>query len=79
MLVTVLSSHAGDDAAEVTLSQCDVDAESCWRWCCQVMLVIVLQLEVVLAVLRLRNPRARSIEVLSQREEVRYSCYRVVE
>jgi hypothetical protein len=79
MLVTVLSSHAGDDAAGVTLSRCDVDDESCWRWCCQVMLVIMLQLEVVLAVLRLRNPRARSIEVLSQREEVRYSCYRVVE
>jgi hypothetical protein len=30
MLVTALSSHAGDGAAEVTWPWCDVTAESCW-------------------------------------------------
>jgi hypothetical protein len=29
MLVTILPSHAGDDAAGVTWPQRDVDAESC--------------------------------------------------
>jgi hypothetical protein len=53
MLVTVLPSHVGDDAAEATWSRHDVDAESCWRQryrgnlatarCrCQVMLATVL-------------------------------------
>jgi hypothetical protein len=30
MLVTMLSSHAGDDTVEVTLPWHDVDDESCW-------------------------------------------------
>jgi hypothetical protein len=34
------------------------------------MLVTTLQLEVVLAVVRLHSPRDQSIEVLSHREEV---------
>jgi hypothetical protein len=38
------------------------------------MLAIALQLKVVLAVVRLRNPRDQSIEVLLHREEVGYSC-----
>jgi hypothetical protein len=38
------------------------------------MLVMALQLKVVLAVVRLHNLRDRSIEVLSHREEVGYSC-----
>jgi hypothetical protein len=33
---------AGDGAAGVTLPGHDVDAESCWRWCCWVILVMVL-------------------------------------
>jgi hypothetical protein len=36
--------------------------------------VMALQLEVVLAVVRLRSPRAQSIEVLSQCEEVKLAC-----
>jgi hypothetical protein len=40
--VTMLLSHAGDGAAEVTLLQRDVDAESCWRQCCLVMLAMAL-------------------------------------
>jgi hypothetical protein len=43
------------------------------------MLVMVLQLKVVLAVVRLRDPRDWSIDVLSHREEVGYSCWPVVE
>jgi hypothetical protein len=35
MLVTVLPSPAGDDAAEATWAQSDVDAKSCWRWRCR--------------------------------------------
>jgi hypothetical protein len=42
MLVMVLPSHVGDDAVEVTWPSCDVDAESCWRHCCRVMLMMVL-------------------------------------
>jgi hypothetical protein len=34
-----MSSHAGDGATGVTWPRRDVDAESCWRRCCQVMLV----------------------------------------
>jgi hypothetical protein len=37
-------------------------------------MVMVLQLKVVLDVVRLCSPRAQSIEVLSHREEVGYSC-----
>jgi hypothetical protein len=79
MLPTVLSGHAGDGAAGVTWLWCDVDIESYWRWCCRVMLSMMLQLKVVLVVLRLHSPRTRSIEVLSQREEVRYSCWLIAE
>jgi hypothetical protein len=35
---------------------------------------MVLQLKVVLAVLRLRSPRAQSIKLLSQCEEVGLAC-----
>jgi hypothetical protein len=38
------------------------------------MLALVLELKVVLAMLRLRNPQARSIEVLSQCEEDGLAC-----
>jgi hypothetical protein len=38
------------------------------------MLMMALQLKVVLDVVRLRGPRDQSIEVLSHREEVGYSC-----
>jgi hypothetical protein len=31
MLVTMLSSHAGDDAAKATWPLRDIEAESCWR------------------------------------------------
>jgi hypothetical protein len=31
MLTMVLPSHAGDDIAEATWPQRDVDVESCWR------------------------------------------------
>jgi hypothetical protein len=64
MLVTLLSSHAGNGAAGVTWLRRNVDAESSRRWCCQVMLVMVLQLKVVLVVLRLRSTRPQSIGVL---------------
>jgi hypothetical protein len=37
------------------------------------MLAMAVQLKVVLDVVRLRSPQDRSIEVLSNREEVRYS------
>jgi hypothetical protein len=67
-------SYAGDGAIEVTWPQHDVDVESCWRQCCHVMLVIVLQLKIVLAIVRLCNPQTRSIEVLSQCEEVELAC-----
>jgi hypothetical protein len=30
-LAMMLSSHAGDDVAEVTWPQCNVDVKSCWR------------------------------------------------
>jgi hypothetical protein len=39
------------------------------------MLAMGLQLMVVLVVVRLRSPQAQSIEVLSHREEVRYSYW----
>jgi hypothetical protein len=35
-------SHAGNDTAEVTWPRRDVDVESCWRRCCQVMLAMML-------------------------------------
>jgi hypothetical protein len=38
------------------------------------MLVIVLQLKIVLAIVRLCNPQTRNIEVLSQCEEVELAC-----
>jgi hypothetical protein len=38
------------------------------------MLMMALQLKVILVVVRLRSPRDQSIEVLSHREEVGYSC-----
>jgi hypothetical protein len=38
------------------------------------MVAMALQLKVVLAVVRLRSLRDRSIDVLSHREEVGYSC-----
>jgi hypothetical protein len=38
------------------------------------MLALALQLKVVLAVIRLLNPQDRSIEVLLDREDLRYSC-----
>jgi hypothetical protein len=40
--VMSMPSHASDGAAEATWLLCDVDAESCWRQCCQVVLVMVL-------------------------------------
>jgi hypothetical protein len=79
MLATMLSSHAGNGAAVVTWPRYDVDVESCWRHCCQVILVTALQLKVVLVVVRLCSPRAQSIEVLSHREEVGYSYWLIVE
>jgi hypothetical protein len=79
MIATMLLSHSSNDAAEVTWPWRDVDAESCWRQCYRVMLTMVLQLNVVLAVVRLCRPRAQSIEVLSHREEVGYSCWIVAE
>jgi hypothetical protein len=38
------------------------------------MLALALQLKVVLAVIRLLNPQDQSIEVLLDREDLRYSC-----
>jgi hypothetical protein len=40
--VTVMSSHAGDDAVGVTWLWHDVDDESCWRRCYRVMLAMAL-------------------------------------
>jgi hypothetical protein len=74
MPTTASSSHAGDGGVEATWPLRDVDVESCRRWCCRVMMTMALQLKVVLAVVRLRSPRAHSIEVLSQCEEVRLIC-----
>jgi hypothetical protein len=56
MLVTILPSDASDDAAETTFPRRDVDAESCWRQWCQVMMVMALELKVVLVVVSLRSP-----------------------
>jgi hypothetical protein len=42
MLTTVLLNHAGDSAVEATWPYCNIVAESCWRWCCQIMLVMAL-------------------------------------
>jgi hypothetical protein len=42
MLVTMLLSHAADGTTEVTWSQRDVDAESCWRQHRRVMLAMTL-------------------------------------
>jgi hypothetical protein len=64
MLTTVLSSHAGDDAVRATWPRRHEDIESCWRQCYRVMLTVV----------RLRSPRDQSIDVLSYREKVGYSC-----
>jgi hypothetical protein len=36
--VTMPSSHADDDAAEVTWPRRDVEAESFWKQCCRVCL-----------------------------------------
>jgi hypothetical protein len=38
------------------------------------MLAIALQLKVILAVVRLRRPRAQSLDVLLECEEVRLAC-----
>jgi hypothetical protein len=38
------------------------------------MLPIALKLKVVLAMVRLRTPQDQSIDVLSHREDVGYSC-----
>jgi hypothetical protein len=43
------------------------------------MLAMALHLKVVLAVIRLRNPQDRSIEVLLDREDLRYLCWLVTE
>jgi hypothetical protein len=56
MLASMLLSHAGDGATEVTWSWRDVNAESCGQQCCRVMLVMALQLKVVLAVVWLCSP-----------------------
>jgi hypothetical protein len=42
MLEMMLLSHAGDDVTGATWPRRNVDTESCWRWCCQVMLVTML-------------------------------------
>jgi hypothetical protein len=42
MLVTMLVSHAGDDADGATWPQHDEDVESCWQRCYRVMLATVL-------------------------------------
>jgi hypothetical protein len=42
MLATVLPSHPGNDTTKATWPQHDVDAESCWRWWCRVMLAMTL-------------------------------------
>jgi hypothetical protein len=38
----MLLSHAGDSAAETTWLRRDINAESCWRQCCRVMLASAL-------------------------------------
>jgi hypothetical protein len=35
-------SHPGDNAAEATLPWRNIDAESCWRQCCLVLLMMTL-------------------------------------
>jgi hypothetical protein len=40
--VIMLPSHASHNVAKVTWPRRDVDAESCWRHCCRVMLVTAL-------------------------------------
>jgi hypothetical protein len=72
MLAKMLLSHASDDAARATWPQRDVDVESCWRQSFRVMMAMALQLKVVLAVVRLRSPRDRRIEVLLHHEQVGY-------
>jgi hypothetical protein len=42
MLATVLPSHVANGVVEVTWPWRNVDAESCWQWCCQAMLVMAL-------------------------------------
>jgi hypothetical protein len=42
MPATMLPSHAGDGTVEVTWPRRDVDVESCWRQCYQVMLATML-------------------------------------
>jgi hypothetical protein len=79
MLVTMLPSHAGDDATEATWSWRDVEDESCWRQCYRVLLLLALQLKVVLVVIRLHSPRAQSVKLWSHREEIRYSCWLIAE
>jgi hypothetical protein len=37
-----LLSHAGNGIVKVTWPWCDVEAESCWRWHCRVMLAMAL-------------------------------------
>jgi hypothetical protein len=43
------------------------------------MLAMVLQLNFVLVVVRLRSPRDQSIDVLSHHEEVGYFCWLIAE
>jgi hypothetical protein len=40
--MTVLLGHTGNGAAKAAWPLCDVDTESCWRWCCRVMVVTAL-------------------------------------
>jgi hypothetical protein len=75
MLETMLWSHASDNDVEASWLRCDLDAKSCQQQCYRIMLAMAVQLEIVLVVVRLRSPRAQSIEVLSHREEVGYSCW----
>jgi hypothetical protein len=42
MLAMVLLSYTSDSAIGVIYPRRDVDAESCWRWCCRVMLATAL-------------------------------------
>jgi hypothetical protein len=79
MLVTMLPSHAGDDATEVTWSWRDVEDESCWRQRYRVLLLLALQLKVVLVVISSHSPRAQSVKLWSHREEIRYSCWLIAE
>jgi hypothetical protein len=79
MLAIMLSSHDSDSAAEATGPRRDVDVESLWRQCCRVMLAMMLQLNFVLVVVRLRSPRDQCIDVLSHHEEVGYFCWLIAE